>query len=298
MAAVGSLRAWILASRPRTLSAVVAPVLIGAALAGRDGVFRFLPAAAALLAGLLIQIGTNLANDYYDYVKGADTVDRLGGMRVTQAGLLAPRVVRGGMITVFGLAVLVGGYLVAVGGVPILVIGIASVISGIAYTGGPYPIGYVGLGDLFTFVFFGPVAVAGTYLVQARTVTPGTLLAGVGVGALVTAILVVNNLRDIPTDRAAGKRTLAVRVGTTWTKVEYVLLLAVGAAIPVIGWLAGRWSAGPLLGVIAMAATVGPPLHRVLRFGDPTELNAALGSTARMVGAYGLGFAVGAFLWR
>ncbi len=230
MAALTTTRAWVHAARPRTLYAIAAPVLMGAALAYADGVFRWGPAVAALAGGLLIQIGTNIANDYYDFVKGADTADRIGTPRVTQSGLVPPATVKRGMWVVFAAAVLVGVYLVGQGGWPILLVGVAAVAAGVGYTAGPLPIGYVGLGDLFTFVFFGPVAVAGTYFVQAGTITPGTLLAGAGIGALVTAILVVNNLRDIPTDRAAGKRTLAVRIGVRATRLEYVFLLLLGGA--------------------------------------------------------------------
>ena len=196
---------------------------------------------------------------------------------------------------VFGAATGVGIYLVTVGGWPILLIGLASIASGILYTAGPAPIGYMGLGDLFTFVFFGPVAVGGTYYVQAQRLTGGALLAGAGIGALVTAILVVNNLRDLPTDRDAGKHTLAVRIGVRATKAEYVLLLAVGAVVPIVGWGRSVWPAGTLLALGAFVLCWAP-LRVVLGFRDPRELNAALGGTARFVGLYGAAFALGLVL--
>ncbi len=295
MASLTPIRAWIIAARPQTLTAVMAPVLIGGALAHADGVFALLPFMAALFGGMLIQIGTNIANDYFDFVKGADTTQRLGGLRVTQAGLLSPKAVRRGMWIVFTLATAVGVYLVAIAGWPIVAIGIASIAAGVAYTAGPFPIGYLGLGDLFSFVFFGPIAVAGTYYVQALRFAGHTLLAGIGIGALVTAILVVNNLRDERTDRAAGKRTLAVRIGSRWTRVEYVMLLVVGAVVPILGWRGALWSAGGMLAVAALLLA-WPPLRIVSSFVDPRELNVALGGTARLVGAYGLAFAFGLLL--
>ncbi|HEX9727041.1 MAG TPA: 1,4-dihydroxy-2-naphthoate polyprenyltransferase [Gemmatimonadales bacterium] len=290
MAAITPVRAWIAAARPPTLTAVVAPILMGLGLARHDERWLVWPAVATLVAGLLIQIGTNIANDYYDYLKGADTAERLGGVRVTQAGLLSARAVRRGMWVVFGTAVAVGAYLVTVGGWPILAIGLVSIAAGVGYTAGPTPIGYVGLGDLFTFVFFGPVAVVGTYYLQSGTVTWGAAVAGCGIGALVTAILVVNNLRDIDTDAGAGKRTLAVRIGRAGSRAEYLLLLATGAAIPLLGWSAGLWD-GAVAVVSAVLLTALPTLRTVLTFTNPRDLNAALGQTARMVGLYGLAFA-------
>ncbi len=187
-------QAWLLAARPKTLPAAMAPVVVGIALAVRDGAFALGPALAALLGALLLQVGVNVANDYHDFVAGVDQPDRLGPTRVTQSGLIPPEQVRLGMIVVFAAAALVGVYLIAVAGWPVLVIGVASIVSALAYTGGPFPLGSHGLGDLFVFIFFGLVAVAGTYYVQALTVTPLALIAAVPVGLLATAILVVNNL--------------------------------------------------------------------------------------------------------
>src|SRR5690606_23925593 len=188
---------------------------------------------AALICALLIQIGTNFANDVFDYQKGTDTQERTGPLRVTQAGLLTPRQVFRGMCLVFGLAFLIGLYLIAVGGWPILVIGLLSILSGIAYTGGPYPLGYHGLGDLFVFIFFGPVAVCGTYYVQALEWSWLALISSVPVGLLSVAILIVNNYRDRHTDVKAGKRTLAVRLGGKLTRWQYGLTLALAYIVPV-----------------------------------------------------------------
>jgi 1,4-dihydroxy-2-naphthoate octaprenyltransferase len=254
--------------------------------------FAPLPALAALTGALLIQVGTNLANDYYDFVRGGDRPDRLGPVRVTQSGLIPPETVKRGAALVFGVAVLVGAYLVAVGGWPILLVGLASLISGVAYTGGPYPLAYHGLGDLFVFVFFGLVAVAGTYYVQALELRPEVLWGGMAMGALNTAILVVNNLRDVETDAEAGKRTLAVMLGVRRTKVEYVALLFLAWAAPPVGIVFFGWGRGSLL-AWASLPLAWAPLCRVLRYTDARELNPALGGTARLVAAYGILLAAG-----
>lgn len=288
-------RAWLLAIRPKTLPAAVAPVLVGTALAWADGVFAPLPALAALATALLIQIGTNLANDYFDYVQGTDVTGRKGPTRVAQSGLLPLGQIRTGILVTFGLATLVGLYLVAVGGWPILAVGIASLVSAVAYTGGPFPTGYHGLGDLFVFLFFGLVAVSGTYYVQALTLTPAVVIAAVPAGTLTTAILVVNNLRDIDTDGRTGKRTLAVMIGPKATRLEYVLLLAVAYAVPLLMWLAGwtpAWVLLPWLTVplawrlvrTIFQTTAGPPLNK------------ALAGTANLDLAFSLLFAIGLVL--
>lgn len=210
---ISTFEAWILAARPRTIPASVAPVAVGTAAAYHDGALAVLPALAALAVSMLLQVGVNLANDYFDYAGGIDSPDRLGPTRVTQSGLIEPGRVKAGMACVFCLAALMGLYLVFVGGVPILLAGIASIAAALAYSGGPYPLASHGLGDLFVFIFFGLVAVGGTYYVQALSLTPMALLVAVPPGLLITAILVVNNLRDIHTDRRSGKRTLAVILG-------------------------------------------------------------------------------------
>ena len=282
--------AWVMASRPRTLAAAAAPVVVGTGLAiGHDG-FRFGPALAALLGALLIQIGTNLANDYYDHVRGGDTKDRVGPLRVTQAGIIPPETVRNGAFLVLGLALLLGFYLVWVGGLPVALIGLASLVCAVAYTGGANPLAYHGLGDLFVFVFFGLVAVGGTYWVQVLAFGPEVLLAGAGMGAMATAILVVNNLRDIETDARAGKRTLAVRIGLTGTKVEFVFLLLLGFSVPFLGVAWFDWTPWTLMALHAALLLIGP-LRTVMTFSshtDPRFLIPPLGRTAQAVGLYGL----------
>lgn len=284
----GRLRAWLLAARVPTLSAAVVPVLAGTAAALAEGYFRPLPFLAALAAAVLIQVGTNFANDYFDFLKGADTAERLGPVRVTQSGLLSPEAVRNATILTFTLAALIGLYLVAVGGWPILIIGLLSIAAGVLYTGGPWPLGYHGLGDLFVFVFFGVIAVTGTYYLHTGTVTLGALGSSVPVGCLVTAILVVNNLRDINTDRAAGKRTLAVRIGARATRMQYLLLLAVAYLAPLARWALGSslWAFLPWL-----TLPLAVPLAQRVLTAEGRALNPALKATARLHLFYGVLFA-------
>lgn len=289
---ISGVRAWIMAARPKTLTASVAPVVAGTGLAAHHDAFALLPALAALVGAILIQIGTNLANDYYDFVRGGDTDDRVGPVRVTQAGILPPQTVRKGMLAVLAAAVAVGVYLVWVAGWPVVWIGLASVACAVLYTGGPFPLAYNALGDVFVFVFFGLVAVGGTYYVQALAWPVDALLAGVALGALNTAILVVNNLRDIETDRAVGKRTLAVRLGATGTKAEYVVLLVAAAAVPVVGVTLLSWPGPSLLALAAMPLAV-PPTRTLLVHGHPRELLPVLGATARVVVVYGVLLGVG-----
>jgi 1,4-dihydroxy-2-naphthoate octaprenyltransferase len=292
--ALSTRQAWVLAARPKTLPAAISPVLVGTTLAATDGGFAWLPALAALAGALLLQIGSNFANDYFDFVKGADTPDRLGPTRVTAAGLLSPAAIRWGMAVVFGAAALIGLYLVAVGGWPILVAGLAAIMAALAYTGGPKPFGYLGLGDLFVFLFFGPVAVVGTYYVQTLAFTRDALLLSLPVGALITAILVVNNLRDIDTDRRAGKRTLAVRWGRDGARAEYLALLAVAYFIPVLLWVLSHntwlllsWLTVPLAYQL---------LHTVRTSTDGPTLNAALAGTARLSLLFSLMLSIGLLL--
>ena len=289
---IGRTRAWLLAARPKTLTAAVAPVLVGTGLAAHDGVLAAVPALAALLGAILIQIGTNLANDYYDFVRGGDTGERVGPVRVTQAGLIPPPAVRRAMILVLVAAMLPGAYLVAVAGWPIVWIGLASLACAVLYTGGPYPLAYHGLADVFVFVFFGLVAVGGTYYVQALWWPADALLAGAGLGALSTALLVVNNLRDIETDARAGKRTLAVRLGRAGTRAEYVLLLAVAAIVPVVGFLAFDWPPTVFLALLVEPLCLRP-LEAVLSATEPRGLIPALGATAQVLALYGALLALG-----
>ena len=285
-----------MACRPRTLTAAVAPVAAGTGLAHMHGGFALPPALATLAAAMLIQVGTNLANDYYDHQKGGDDEGRLGPVRVTQAGLIDGRDVLRGAFLAFALATAAGVYLAAVAGWPVVVIGVAAVASGIAYTGGPWPLGYHGLGDVFVFVFFGLVAVAGSCYVQVLEFRPDALTAGVALGAASTAILVVNNLRDMETDARAGKRTLAVRMGPRWTRAQYVLLVALAMAVPLAGMALHGWSPWVLLSLCALPAVAGA-LRLVLTYREPASLNRALAETARFLGLFGvllgLGFALG-----
>ena len=288
--APGPVRAWVMAARPATLPAAVAPVLVGTAVAVHARHFRPLPFLAALVAAVLIQIGTNFANDLFDYHKGADTTARLGPARVTQSGLISPRAVAYATALTFGAAVLVGLYLVAVGGLPILLIGLASIAAAILYTGGPWPLGYHGLGDVFVFIFFGLIAVTGTYYVQAGAVGGAAIAAAVPVGLLVTAILVVNNVRDIETDRAAGKRTLAVRLGRRASRVQYALLVATAYAVPLLLWLAHVTS-----WLFWLPWLTAPLAYRLIRtvstHEDGPTLNRALKGTGRLHLLFGLLFA-------
>ena len=299
--------AWVMAARPQTLPAGASPVVIGVGLAVADGVFAPLPAAAALVGALLIQIGTNFANDYYDALKGADDHDREGFTRVTAGGLIAPEAVKRAMALTYGLALVVGLYLVAIGGVPILVVGLSSIVAGLLYTGGPYPYGYYGLGDLFVFVYFGLVAVTGSYYVQSvaatdvgllpvgipsGTVTGAALLAGAAAGALATNILVVNNIRDRESDRAAGKRTLAVLIGYRWSRVEFLALLALAYAAPLACWLGLGYSPAVTLAYLSvpLAASVG---RTVLSETGGDALNPALERTGQLLALYAVGLVAG-----
>jgi len=284
-------RAWMLAARPKTLPAAAAPVVVGASVAISNGVFSFWPALAALLGALLLQIGANFANDVFDYKKGADTTERLGPVRVTQAGLLSPKQVMAGMWLTFGLAAVVGLYLVYVGGWPIVVIGLLSIICAIAYTGGPFPLGYNGLGDLFVFIFFGLVAVCGTYYVQALSVSMAVVWASVPVGLLATAILVVNNLRDINTDRAAGKKTLAVRFGERGAQVEYLMLVGGAYVVPLLMWLLGLSTLWVLLAWVSLPMVF--PLGKLILHEKGRPLNNALAGTARLELVFSLLFSIG-----
>jgi 1,4-dihydroxy-2-naphthoate octaprenyltransferase len=276
----GPIRTWVLAARIPTLPAAVVPVLVGSATAWALGAFRLGPFVAALAAALLIQIGTNLANDYFDFRKGADTADRLGPVRITQSGLVRAETVRTATILTFGLAVLIGVYLVAVGGLPILVVGVLSIAAGVLYTGGPWPLAYHGLGDLTVFVFFGLVAVIGTTYLYTGSVGLPAAINALPVAALVTAILVVNNLRDIATDRVAGKWTLAVRLGPRGTRIEYLLLLGAAYLVPPLAWLllgSPRWFWLPWL-TLPLAVR----LVRVVFSQEGRPLNAALAGTGRL----------------
>lgn len=285
-------RAWILALRPKTLPAAGAPVAVGAGLGAFRDAFVPGPVLGALAGALLIQIATNLANDYFDFVRGADTEERVGPTRVTQAGLVAPSSVLAATVAALAAAFAVGLYLVSVGGMPIVVIGLVSLVCAVAYTGGPFPLAYHGLGDLFVFVFFGLVAVAGTLYLQVGAFPMEGWTAGAGVGALSTAILIVNNLRDRPTDAKVGKRTLAVRLGDDGSKAEYVLMLLVAGAVPVAGMALHGWPVAVLASWLGLAVAIRP-LRTVLGFRERTDLLPALPATAAALLVYSAGLALG-----
>jgi 1,4-dihydroxy-2-naphthoate octaprenyltransferase len=294
-----------MAARPQTLPAGSSPVIVGTGLAVHDGVFAAPVAVAALVGALLLQVGTNFANDYYDAIRGTDTDDREGFTRVTAGGLIEPAAVKRAMVATFALAVLVGVSLVYVGGLPILVVGVASVVAGITYTGGPLPYGYRGLGDVFVFVFFGLVAVAGTYYVQAvahagprlplwlpdGTLPAAAVVAGLPAAGLSTAILVVNNIRDRETDGAAGKRTLVVMLGYRPSRLEWTALVGMAYVIPILFLLDG-YSPGVLLPWLTapLAVIVG---RTVWTWTDGEALNPALERTGKLLFAHSVLFAIG-----
>jgi 1,4-dihydroxy-2-naphthoate octaprenyltransferase len=289
---MGAVRIWVMAARVRTLPAAIAPVLVGTSLALGAGHFRPLAFVAALLGAILIQVGTNLSNDYSDARRGADTEDRLGPVRVTAGGLVPPRQVLIATYVSFGLAVACGIYLVAVAGPELIAVGAASILAGVLYTGGPRPYGYEGLGELFVFLFFGIVAVAGSYFVQVQRLPWEAFVCAVPVGLLASAILVVNNVRDLETDRRAGKRTLAVRLGRERTRMLYAAMLGgafLAAPLPwVLGsldaWLLAPWAAAPL----------ALRLLRVVRTrSDGPALNGALAGTGALQLVFCLLFAGG-----
>ncbi|MBX5446525.1 1,4-dihydroxy-2-naphthoate polyprenyltransferase [Sphaerobacter sp.] len=289
------IKVWVMAARLPTLPAAIAPVLVGTAAGVAAGTFRPLPFLAALVAAVLIQIGTNYANDLSDFHKGADTAERLGPVRVTQRGLVTPEQMKRATILTFGAAALVGLYLVVVGGWPILVIGLLSILCGWAYTGGPWPFGYHGLGDLFVFIFFGVIAVNGSAYLQSGTVDALSLAVSVPVGLLVTNILVINNLRDIDTDRAAGKRTLAVRIGARASRIQYALFAGIAYLVPLLLWLTGAASAWVLLSWLSLP--LGIALVRTTLGGATgTALNPILKRTGQLHLLFGALLALGLLL--
>jgi len=289
---MNGLKPWLMASRPKTLPAAVAPVLVGLALAGAEGCFAPLVAGMTLVAALLLQVGTNYANDYFDFIHGADTAERLGPTRITQAGLVTLRQMRVATIVVFLAAALCGLFLVYRGGWPILVVGLLSMTSAVLYTAGPFPLGYIGLGDLFVLLFFGFAAVGGTYYLQTGRITAVALTAGLAPGLLSTAILAVNNLRDVDTDRQTGKRTLAVRCGPRFARVEYVAAIVLAGCIPVLLCLMtrGHWLA---LASIPVPLLSAPSIRRVCGGESGMALNGVLAATGRVLFLFSLVFAVG-----
>jgi 1,4-dihydroxy-2-naphthoate polyprenyltransferase len=285
------LAVWVLAARPKTLPAAISPVIVGCAVAWQEGAFALLPALAAFAVALLLQIGANFANDVADFRRGADTHDRMGPTRVTQSGLISPDRVVAATAIVIGLATVPGLYLVWQGGPLFAVLGLLAMLSAVVYTAGPKPFGYLGLGEVFVFLFFGPVAVVGTAYGMTHELTPLAVAASIPMGCLISAILVVNNLRDIETDRAAGKRTLAVRIGKEATRWEYAALLAVAYLAPLVIWVVGLSAVWPLLAWAT--APLAVLLARRIWTVSGRALNPVLGGTARLCLWFAIAFAVG-----
>jgi 1,4-dihydroxy-2-naphthoate octaprenyltransferase len=290
-------RIWLMAARPRTLPAAIAPVLVGTALAGFAHVFHPLRFIAALLGAIFIQVGTNLSNDYSDARRGADTEDRLGPVRVTAGGLVPPKQVLVATYVSFGLAVLAGAYLVAVAGWELLLVGAASILAGVAYTGGPRPYGYEGLGEVFVFLFFGIVAVAGSYFVQVEHLEWEAFALAVPVGLLASAILVVNNFRDIYSDRRAGKRTLAVRLGRERTRTLFAAIVYLAFVLTPVTWIFGPLSGWVLLPWLTLPVAAG--VARMVRNRtDGPSLNQALAQTGMLQLAFCVLLSAGLLLSR
>ena len=283
---------FLLAIRPKTLGAAVSPIIIGTSMAFSSGNGHFGTALACLSCSLLIQIGTNFSNDYFDYVKGSDTKERLGPVRVTQAGLVSPKVMIRNFVCVFGLAILVGIYLIYRGGWPVFFIGILSIASGILYTGGPMPLGYIGLGDIFVLIFFGRVAVSGTFYVQALELPKEVILAGFGPGFLAMALLSINNLRDEITDKKSGKKTLAVLFGSRFARFEFLVAFALALLLPFV--LAILLNAHWFVCLSSLIIIPGySSILQIVKGAKGVELNKYLGITGKLIFLYGILFSLG-----
>jgi 1,4-dihydroxy-2-naphthoate octaprenyltransferase len=292
---MNNLQAWILATRPKTLPAAVGPVLVGSALAYADDRFALIPALAALGISLLLQIGVNLANDYFDGIKGIDTAERLGPIRVTQKGLISPARVKSAILLTFSLAACVGFYLLMRGGWPVFLIGAACILAALGYSGGPFPLASHGLGDLFVFIFFGLMAVCGTYYVQALQLTWIVFFMAAAVGLPITAILVINNLRDMLTDQKAGKNTLAVTLGENLTKIEYALLLGLAYGFIIMTWMIGWASFWLLLPLLSLPWAVALTWS-VMQSKIDSGLNILLAKTARLSLIYSVLLSIGVIM--
>jgi 1,4-dihydroxy-2-naphthoate polyprenyltransferase len=277
------LHIWLMAARPRKPPAAGAPVRVGTSLAATEGTFKSLTFAAAMLGALFIQVGTNLSNDYSDARRGADAEDRLGPVRVTAGGLVPPRQVLVATYVAFGMAVLAGTYLIVTAGWELLLVGAASILAGVLYTGGPRPYGYEGLGEVFVFLFFGVVAVAGSYFAQVEQLTWEAFVLAVPVGLLASAILVVNNVRDLETDRRAGKRTLAVRLGRPRARGLYAAMVYGAFLCAPLPWLIGSDALSAWLALPLLALPLGVPVVRIVRNRtDGPSLNGALARTGML----------------
>ncbi|OGV07206.1 MAG: 1,4-dihydroxy-2-naphthoate polyprenyltransferase [Stygiobacter sp. RIFOXYC12_FULL_38_8] len=283
--------AWVLATRPRTLPAALVPVLVGSSIAINDGMFKPLAAIVALVCAILIQIGTNFVNDLYDFLHGTDKKDRIGPKRVVTSGLISIPEMKLGIIFVFGLSFVLGMYLVHLAGWEILLLGVISILAGIAYTAGPFPLAYNGLGDIASFLFFGLIGTVGTYYVQANEISPFAFWSSIPVGALITNILVVNNYRDREEDQSNGKNTLAVLLGEKFARLQYVFFMIVSYAILFVVYFTYKNSAWVFLPLISLPLSV--KLIKMIFTLRGRELNKTLELTAKLSALYGLLFAAG-----
>lgn len=286
---------WLLAARPKTLWAGFAPVLIGTALAIAADAAHWPTALLCLLLAISVQVGTNYSNDYFDFVKGTDTEDRVGPTRAVQAGWVTPATMRRASMLAFGVTMFCAAILALRAGWFILPFGLVCVLAGILYTGGPFPLGYNGLGDLFAFVFFGPVAVVGTYYMQTLDCNWGIVIAGVAPGMFAVALICVNNLRDVDGDRLAGKRTLPVLLGVAFARAEYLIAIAAALLVPVVLMVRYGYSGWVLISLAVIALAI-PALRLVLTRREGPPLNKCLGLTGKMELVHSLLFAIGIVL--
>lgn len=291
---ISKIESWLLASRPKTLPAAVMPVFVGTSIAIHDGLFNPIAAIVALLCSLLIQIGTNFVNDLHDYLKGSDKKDRLGPIRVLVSGLISENEMRIGIAVVFSTAFILGMYLVYLAGWFIFIIGVLSLIAGYAYTAGPYPLAYNGLGDIFVFIFFGFVGTIGTYYVQAQEITMLVFWSSIPVGALITNILVVNNYRDLEEDKIAGKNTLAVKFGGTFAKMQYLIFMILSYSILLLVYFTYKQSIYVFLPLLTLPIAI--KLVSMIFKLSGKDLNSTLALTAKLSAVYGILFAVGILL--
>lgn len=291
---IDKLKNWLLASRPKTLPAAVAPVLIGTSVAYYDNKHNFIAAFIALICSLLIQIGTNFVNDLYDHLKGSDGDERVGPARALATGIISITEMKLAIYITFGVTFLLGLFLVNLAGWPILIVGVLSIASGYAYTAGPYPLAYNGLGDIFVFLFFGVVAVVGTYYVQALQLTELIFIASIPAGALITNILVVNNFRDIDEDRGNNKNTLAVMFGNQFSRVQYLLQLLIAYVVPVFIFVKYETSWAILLPLITLP--LGIKLFKMLIYLSGEKLNKTLEFTAKLSVIFSILFSIGFLL--
>lgn len=288
---ISKLDAWILASRPKTLLAAVVPIIVGSSLAINDGKFRPVAALIALLCSILIQVGTNFVNDLYDFLAGTDRKERTGPQRAAASGILSVTEMKMGITITFGICFVLGLYLVYINGWEILIIGIVSIVAGIAYTAGPFPLAYNGLGDLASFLFFGLVGTVGTYYVQAQEISSTAFWSSIPVGALITNILVVNNYRDMIEDQSNGKNTLAVLIGDRFTRIQYVLFLIISYSILFVVYFTYKESLFVFLPLISLPLSL--KLIKMIYSLKGRELNKTLELTAKLSALYGLLFAIG-----